>query len=202
MHPYCITSVFFLITTLITLILSASLPVDATHSAVAFEKYQMQPATFKGEIGNHSYELNGTAEAVRAQLKKIYPEIELKEYDSLDLETRAMEKRNKVLPPLCIPVRGWPWIGAIPSVIRDGITYLNNLNTRVDIGAHACARISCSYSSAIFLCNDNDVTISPASPYLATYAQDLIDLCRSGKRAGGQLFDSDRYNIIMRQDDC
>jgi hypothetical protein len=62
MHPYCITNVFFLITTLITLILSASLPVDATHSAVAFEKYQMQPATFKGEIGNHSYELNGTAE--------------------------------------------------------------------------------------------------------------------------------------------
>ena len=62
MHPYCITNVFFLITTLITLILSASLPLDATHSAVAFEKYQMQAATFKGVIGNHSYELNGTAE--------------------------------------------------------------------------------------------------------------------------------------------
>jgi hypothetical protein len=62
MHPYCITNVLFLIATLITLVLSASLPLDAAHSAVAFEKYQMQPATFKGEIGDHSYELNGTAE--------------------------------------------------------------------------------------------------------------------------------------------
>jgi polyisoprenoid-binding protein YceI len=62
MHPYCITNVLSLIATLITLTLSASLPLDAAHSAVAFEKYQMQPATFKGEIGDHSYELNGTAE--------------------------------------------------------------------------------------------------------------------------------------------
>ncbi|PMD59977.1 uncharacterized protein K444DRAFT_663547 [Hyaloscypha bicolor E] len=205
MHPYCITNVLFLIATLITLVLSASLPLDAAHSAVAFEKYQMQPATFKGEIGDHSYELNGTAETVWAQLKEIYPEIELKEHDSLGLETRAMEKRNKILPPLCIPVSGWPWVGATPSAIQDGISYLKNLNTRINIDAHACSRISCSYSSAIFLCNDNDVTISPASPYLATYAQDLnhlMDLCRSGKKAGGQLFDTDRYNIIMRQDDC
>jgi hypothetical protein len=65
MHPYCTTNVLFLIATLTTLVLSASLPLDAAHSAVAFEKYQMQPATFKGEIGDNSYELNGTAE-VRA----------------------------------------------------------------------------------------------------------------------------------------
>lgn len=44
----------------------------------------------------------------------------------------------------------------------------------------------------------NDYEINPASIYLATYVIDIYNSCRVGSQAGGQEFDTDKYNIILR----
>ncbi len=87
----------------------------------------------------------------------------------------------------------------------------------------SCGRISCSYNSAIYFCNDvsnpvlcnpiltldvgNDYYFNPASMYLAIYARSIDQFCKasiSGQFAVtcGQEFDADGYNIIVRSDSC
>jgi hypothetical protein len=46
--------------------------------------------------------------------------------------------------------------------------------------------------------SQNGYSINPALPYLASYAQDIINDCQNNGLAGGQEFDSDHYNIIVR----
>ncbi|KUJ09226.1 uncharacterized protein LY89DRAFT_598214 [Mollisia scopiformis] len=110
-------------------------------------------------------------------------------------------------PPLCIPVPGQDWGNADAGLIQDGINYLSGLQGGCCVGPTSCVRISCSWNSAIFLCNDNGYTICPNCGYLATYASDMINDCSSWNGGdsiivGGQLFDSDHYNIIVRWDSC
>jgi hypothetical protein len=180
------------------------------------------PATFIGSYGDHEYALNGTVEQVLAQLKELHPEVELKKRE---VTSRAVLNKvclpliplplispnhSQEMPPLCIPIRGWNWATAYMPDIQAGVVYLDNLNTRINIGPTSCSRISCSWNGAIYLCNDNPYSIQPASPYLASYAQDLINICTTGsddhypdyKRTGGQEFDTDGYNIIVREDSC
>jgi hypothetical protein len=117
---------------------------------------------------------------------------------------------SQIMPPLCAPVAGQDWTAAFMSHIDAGIFYLNNLHTRLGVSAKSCARISCSYDSTIYLCNDNGGYIEPASTYIASYAQDLVNLCTTGsftkfpayRKTGGQEFDSDRYNVIVKKDSC
>lgn len=42
-------------------------------------------------------------------------------------------------------------------MIMEGITYLNRLGHRINVGGRACSRISCSYDASIYLCNDVSV---------------------------------------------
>lgn len=51
--------------------------------------------------------------------------------------------------------------------------------------------------------SQNDYEIDPATPYLGSYASDIINLCNIQTLgdiayAGGQEFDTDGYNIIVR----
>ena len=135
----------------------------------------------------------------------------------------------QVQPPICWPVPGWDWGLAGAGAIEDGVKYLETLNARLKMDANACSHINCSYNSAIWLCNDvsiieppslfvasfntwfelqNPYLIYPASPYLASYAQDLLNYCSNFneepkmQKVGGQEFDTDNYNIIVRADSC
>jgi hypothetical protein len=81
-----------------------------------------------------------------------------------------------------------------------------------------CARISCSYGAAIWLCNDNTYPIWPSCRYLATYAEDILGTCadmylapgskgwglfdQRDLRVNGQEFDTDNYNVIVGVDAC
>ncbi|KAN0098402.1 hypothetical protein V8E51_014065 [Hyaloscypha variabilis] len=188
-----------------TLVLSAPSQSSSSLLALGPTDENTVPATFIGYYGEHEYTLNGTVEQVLAQLKELHPEVELKKRE---VTSRAV--LNKEMPPLCIPIRGWNWVTAYMPDIQAGVVYLDNLNTRINIGPTSCSRISCSWNGAIYLCNDNPYSIQPASPYLASYAQDLINICTTGsddhypdyKRTGGQEFDTDGYNIIVREDGC
>ncbi|KAE9373604.1 hypothetical protein N431DRAFT_535069 [Stipitochalara longipes BDJ] len=163
------------------------------------------PATFIGAYGNHEYTLNGTVQEVMAQLKELHPEVVLEKREVI-----GRAALNKILPPLCVPVGNWGWQSTLTGYITDGVTYLNRIGGRLSISAHSCSRISCSYNSAIYLCNDNPGTIDPATVYIASYAQDLINLCSfedlspwgDASYTGGQEFDTDKYNVIVRLDSC
>jgi hypothetical protein len=56
----------------------------------------------------------------------------------------------------CIPVSGWGWVMADSGRISGGVNYLQGIQANCNIGAGpgACSRVSCSYDSAIYYCND------------------------------------------------
>ena len=73
---------------------------------------------------------------------------------------------------------------------------------------NSCSRVSCSYNSAIFLCNDNDIPIAPECSLVAGYALKVIDHCKtqlpSGKwYASGKYFnETGGWNAEVRYDKC
>ncbi|KAN0104234.1 hypothetical protein V8E51_009979 [Hyaloscypha variabilis] len=122
--------------------------------------------TFRGEINGHAYEETGTVQEVWAKLKARHPEIELPKRSDAPI----VLKRDKDLPPSCIPIPAWPsWNFAEAAAIEDGVDYLIGLNSELTNGPGPgnCGRISCSYNSAIYYCNDNpydySVKTSPAT---------------------------------------
>lgn len=61
-------------------------------------------------------------------------------------------------PPICNPA-GNP---CSSTRIEQGVDYLNNLPGGCGVNPRSCARISCSFSSAISLCNDVSSYVSPS----------------------------------------
>ncbi len=87
-------------------VLSATLPQSESLKSVKFCDH----------YGGHVYELNGTAQTTLAQLKELYPEIELPKRSTVNVESRALLKKNKVSPSI-IPTR----CGTLRGIILSGI---------------------------------------------------------------------------------
>jgi hypothetical protein len=102
---------------------------------------------------------------------------------------------------------------------QNQIKYLRSLSGRCGVKARSCVRISCSWTDAVWLCNDNDHFIEPSCKYLADYAANIMNACQDVKGqacrhstcsiggythyVNGQQFDSDNYNVIVsREMDC
>ncbi|KAK8068400.1 hypothetical protein PG996_007512 [Apiospora saccharicola] len=70
---------------------------------------------------------------------------------------------------------------ALPQYIRDGIVYVqqkSNCTAGVTAGSIFCQRVSCSYNSAIYVCNESDqAPVSPACNAVADHAQFILDNC-------------------------
>ncbi|EHK99809.1 hypothetical protein M7I_4304 [Glarea lozoyensis 74030] len=114
-------------------------------------------------------------------------------------------KRNKS-NHFCSQDIGNPWRPAKVDKIVDGIHYLQN-KARCGVNPRSCARISCSWDSAIFLCNDRNDFIQPSCAYLASYASDIINFCHQdvngiGIAVAGQEFDTENYNVLVRYSNC
>lgn len=76
---------------------------------------------------------------------------------------------------------GWGGSGeASGTAIGDGITYLNSFGDGycgLDDGPYKCARVSCSYNSAIWLCNDNDTPLRVKCKDLEPFIRKIHDEC-------------------------
>ncbi|KAI1082123.1 hypothetical protein F5B20DRAFT_47770 [Whalleya microplaca] len=80
-------------------------------------------------------------------------------------------------------VGGYDRVGQ--NYIKNGIEYLSSLPDSVlcsnqpapSPGQGSCGRISCSYNSAIWWCNDSPQTVEFACNLFAKYAQDIVDNC-------------------------
>ncbi|KAI5927879.1 hypothetical protein F4810DRAFT_161286 [Camillea tinctor] len=74
--------------------------------------------------------------------------------------------------------------------IYEGITYLRNLAApaRINPGPRRCDRVSCSWGSAIWLCNDRTDVLVVSWQEVAGFAAYILENCPShGSTAAGQL---------------
>jgi len=97
------------------------------------------------------HHVNGTVQDVVRYLKEIDPTYELPELPVPELGTRQSRVESRQIRIDCF---NWPVAGG--NAIQDGINYLRRLSGRPSNGPGpgACGRVSCSYNSAIYWCND------------------------------------------------
>ncbi|KAL0936837.1 uncharacterized protein CTRU02_209053 [Colletotrichum truncatum] len=168
--------------------------------------------------------LNGTIQEVHAQLLQINPD-----YDSsFDRSLSGMARLSQITtdPEKHIILHGDnefvganytcgnnTWGHAITGQIEDGIQYLRKVvgKPKAHAGPQACGRVSCSFGSAIWWCNDNTSpkeledfsVIASGAHYLRIQKQ-----CKLGYMfyheyyMRGQVFHKDGWSVIVRGDKC
>ncbi|KAK0667505.1 hypothetical protein QBC41DRAFT_304326 [Cercophora samala] len=98
-----------------------------------------------------------------------------------------------------------PYIAASTRRIGDGIKYLRGLSGTAKNGPGwgNCGRVSCSWSSAIYWCNDNAQEKEVGWNDIADGAEFLMhsDCVRRKKTVLGQVFFKDKWNVIVRHDE-
>jgi len=120
--------------------------------------------------------MTGTIEEIYSQLTKINPSFDADfatVEDSNNIQGSNLEKRSGTF---C-----GAWDDADLAAILEGIRYLRKVNGQPtgSPGPGACGRVSCSYKSAIWWCNDNTFTFSlPSFGTIADCAQAVADSCR------------------------
>ncbi|EHK44629.1 hypothetical protein TRIATDRAFT_39606, partial [Trichoderma atroviride IMI 206040] len=153
--------------------------------------------------------VNGTIEQVYDKLTKINPNFTT-EYP---LQSRhrgasgAREKRYTVESYFCWS--RWPYTSLF--TIEDGISYLRGVRGQPTNGPGPgnCGRVSCSYQSAIWWCNDNSgsKTLQDFGD-IADGAEVITDNCQATVVVAGipevvtagQVFYTDAWNVIVRKD--
>ncbi|KAL2162541.1 hypothetical protein VTH06DRAFT_7455 [Thermothelomyces fergusii] len=101
----------------------------------------------------------------------------------------------------------WPYAPLQP--FWEGLRYLRSLRGRVHVppGPRRCSQVSCSYSAAVWICNDNteDLYLDSFSR-IADSVSYLIGRCATTARGpthvAGQVFHPDHWNVIVRRDKC
>ncbi|CAG8975504.1 hypothetical protein HYALB_00012280 [Hymenoscyphus albidus] len=148
--------------------------------------YPISELMLVGNIGGYDVQLNGTIQQVYAQVLKAHPELGEKSILPSAAITTSRDSSNALghgLTPECEDADGSSRkLGcATDSNIRDGIAYLKEPHRAGSgdcwVGAKKCSRISCSYYSAISLCNDNDYEIHPRCSYMAQYVEAILNKC-------------------------
>ncbi|KAI1759099.1 hypothetical protein GGR53DRAFT_471679 [Hypoxylon sp. FL1150] len=89
--------------------------------------------------------------------------------------------------------------------VDQGIEYLKGITGRCHIDAKVCSRISCSYDSGIFFCNDNDKPLQVNCGRWPQYAQDIVNKCTTddpSEHVKGQQFSDDNWNVIVGYSKC
>ncbi|KAI6764235.1 hypothetical protein HG530_008024 [Fusarium avenaceum] len=197
---------------------AAALPDGSQVVADPLEGYEIVPMQWKGVIkeGEAPISLNGTIESIISQIQELNPEFELVEEET-DASS-GLEARNP--SNIICNVGGSGYVDVVAA--RREQRYLRSLGTSVcgvDGGPGKCARVSCSYGDAIWLCNDNSHYIQPRCSYLADYVDRIISSCQSKTSSPpcvsrpcppswtayfvrGQQFDTDRYNVIVGRSNC
>ncbi|EFE37692.1 hypothetical protein TRV_07655 [Trichophyton verrucosum HKI 0517] len=147
--------------------------------------------------------LNGTVEEVHSQLLKINPNYDIEMATSGRKREHARDihglfKRDNVI---CGRQRE-----CSRKRIEEGIAYLYRVPGRPTNGPGPgnCGRVSCSYDSAIWWCNDNTFTkVLPGFYNVAEGAQLILNTCNpGGSYVSGQDFHDDKWNVIVQYTQC
>ncbi|KAJ0161655.1 hypothetical protein CTA2_5845 [Colletotrichum tanaceti] len=90
-------------------------------------------------------------------------------------------------------------------VIATGAKYLGGVKgqPRGDPGPNSCGRVSCSWNSAIWFCNDNTHSISAGSyQTLADGTYHILKQCTAGEWVSGQTWHKDNWRVLVGRDKC
>ncbi|KAM4064864.1 hypothetical protein HRG_004783 [Hirsutella rhossiliensis] len=163
--------------------------------------------------------LNGTIEEIYRELLLINPKYE---------EEFVIAPEPKKEPPpsaklsanssslqgtdwnLGTSICGGRWQAASVRRIKEGIEHLRRVRGRPgsEPGPSRCGRVSCSYNSAIWWCNDDGRPKKLSSfSDIANGAQLLVTRCvewmnPEPRDIGGQAFHPSKWNVIVRRDRC
>ncbi|KAK1778755.1 hypothetical protein QBC45DRAFT_413289 [Copromyces sp. CBS 386.78] len=102
---------------------------------------------------------------------------------------------------------GAPRMWADLSAIQDGQGYLNGLGGKPKIKAGTCSRVSCSYWSAIWVCNDNNKDIELQSFRSITQAAAFLSgacfkYVGDRNRIGGQVYFGEKFSVAITVNKC
>jgi hypothetical protein len=187
--------------------------------------------------GGELITLNGTIEEVHAELLRLnsnWDEDFLEEPTDLakrDFDSADLEKRTDFTNSKCNCFG--PYGLAKSIAINQGITYLRKVKgkPRASAGLSRCWRVSCSYDSGIYWCNDvrrwffltpgsfcvawchSDYFFQSKSPKMlnsfgsiADGAQYIATRCKRGsgvsQYTAGNVFHKTNWNVIVREDNC
>ncbi|KAH6693947.1 hypothetical protein F5X68DRAFT_258737 [Plectosphaerella plurivora] len=170
--------------------------------------------------GGETVVLNGTIEEVHTQLLKLNPTWDA-DFPDNDLDKRqtdfsdwsdgsaALQKRTDFSNSQYNCFGRWGFVDR--EHIQRGINYLSRVTGRPRNGAGPgnCGRVSCSYNSAIYWCNDSDTTKTLwRFSSIADGAQYIMQMCQDRQSrpvkslTGGQAFHKTNWNVIVRTDKC
>ncbi|KAH7417446.1 hypothetical protein BKA64DRAFT_769400 [Cadophora sp. MPI-SDFR-AT-0126] len=172
------------------------------------EHYNIVPLVVTGSIDGVAINHTGTIQDVFAQLDAEDNDFKLADLDAHDVSEVHPRDISYTTDINCIPVNGQNWNRANQGAIREGINYLRQGNTACWVNAHSCARVSCSWNSGIYFCNNNDYTLGRLCLQIGDYVQALIDKCAyqknwlADKEVGGQVWDNANWNVPVHKDSC
>ncbi|KAI4861336.1 hypothetical protein F4820DRAFT_452028 [Hypoxylon rubiginosum] len=166
--------------------------------------YTLGNITWKGNVTNDGPEVSFTGPSFRdieAQIFQMNPSFTWPEQNTTGLS----DFPEKSLGHLTCDLANFYW--AKKFRIDDGINYLKGKTGRcyIEAGPKVCSRISCSFHSAIFWCNDNDTPLWIDCGLWSQYAQNIVDACTiddPSQEVKGQQFDTDNWNIIVGYSEC
>ncbi|KAK0119329.1 hypothetical protein ONS95_008171 [Cadophora gregata] len=172
------------------------------------EHYEIVPLVITGSIDGVAINHTGTVQEVFAQLDAEDNNFKLSELGAHDVAEVHSRDTSYITDVNCIPVNGQNWNRANQGAIREGIAYLRRGSMACWINPHSCSRISCSWDSAIYLCNNNNYRFGHPCFQIADYAQAILDKCQykknlwADKEVGGQAWDILNWNVPVYKEHC
>ncbi|KAI0023990.1 hypothetical protein F4780DRAFT_687494 [Xylariomycetidae sp. FL0641] len=152
----------------------------------------------------------GTVEQIAAQIQAANPDYDLTFPDDADAVNASSKEifmpadNNEIK---CGIGGGGP---ARSDKIRNGMGYLRRFQgvCAVSPGPYVCVRVSCSWNSAIWWCNDKTDSLMGSCNIVADLSQYVVDACTYGPNpeillTWGQVFSSDHTNnVYCAKDSC
>ncbi|KAG4424737.1 hypothetical protein IFR04_002085 [Cadophora malorum] len=172
------------------------------------EHYNIIPLVITGTMEGVAVNHTGTIQQVFAQLDAEDNDFKLSELGARDVSELHPRVASYMTDINCIPVRGQNWGRANQGAIREGINYLRRGSLACGVNAHSCARVSCSWDSGIYFCNNNNYNLRYPCFQIADYAQAILDKCKyqknlfADKEVGGQAWDNGNWNVPVHKDRC
>ncbi|KAH7356678.1 hypothetical protein BKA65DRAFT_548066 [Rhexocercosporidium sp. MPI-PUGE-AT-0058] len=184
--------------------------IRSPHTGGIPEGYTLDQLRVTGEVNGVAVNHTGTVQEIYAQLDAEDNSFKLSNLTAtVDQNSGINQLKKRFMTDInCLPVAGQTWNGADVPAIDDGIAFLQNSGFMCNVGPHSCGRVSCSWAGAIYICNNGDNEIRPSCDTVGTYVRALVDKC-THKRGifwhdtiGGQVWDIDNWNVIVRRDGC
>ncbi|OGM44221.1 hypothetical protein ABOM_007724 [Aspergillus bombycis] len=194
-------------------VLAAGIVAQVQAKDSPLEGYTVEEFSWEVETtpGGPTVVLNGTVENVLSQLREINPNYDAEfAIAAHEIDQPAEQAAEEEDTPSHLAKRGNVACGGFPKArktqIKQGIEYLRGVPGKPQRGPGpgSCGQVSCSWSSAIWWCNDNTFTkVLPSFNNIADGAQLILNTClQGGQTFSGQDSHNDKWSTIVRSHSC